>query len=469
MGDVILRTESTSELYKKASISSGPVSSCSSSYNPLTIGESFQAGTFSIKIQYKATFTSQINDIKYDWKVVGQPTITKDANLSPTIKSHYDTNKDANSPAMSSELNTEIQTLLKEQVAAQETAIKKELLNYYSQSACLFARSEAGANHIIAIFAAKTKMGYTPNTYAPITITGKIMVKPQIITAATKEDFAQMTYNSGGGTKTETCATAQVLLSRVLDNMNFRVDNVVTSTGDLDMAPYDAFGTWGSGALSALTSSASSLNAEMNFRKNKQLSLMEQYSETMGNYNRYSRWLREWQNNQRTTIQPVGNGKFLFGMSGAVAGVVSAKLTIPFGEGGLHWNSATVNINVNVNQLTAEIGFWQQYAARVREYENNYNSALAAYMAGLQAQVRPETSTTDLTLMPLEDFGTILPSNPEVNQSPQAPGQGGRDVIELAPIPDLSPFFPGPTPPYIDIFELPPLTSNGGINGFFRA
>ena len=467
MPDVILRTESTSELYQKASISSGPVSDCVVGYNPLTIGESFQAGTFSIKIQYKATFTS--NDIVYDWKVVGQPTITKDTNLSPTIKSYYDANKDANSPNMFTEVNNEIQTLLKESVAAKETAIKKQLLNYYSQSACLFARSEAGANEIIAIFAAKRKMGYTPNTYAPVTITGKIMIKPQIITAAAKQDFAEMTYNSGAGTETKTCATAQVLLSNELDNIKFRVDNVVESENDLNMAPYDAFGNWGSGALSALTSSASSLNAEMNFRKNKQLTLMQEYAETIGNYNRYSRWLREWQNNQRTTIQPISDGKFKFGMSGAVAGVVSAMITIPFGEGGLHFNSATVNINVNVNQLTQEIGFWQQYAARVREFENNRALALKAYLDGLKSSIPPETSTTDLSLLPLEDFGTILPSNPEINQSPQAPGQSGRDVIPLAPTPDLSPFFPGPTPPYLDLFDLPPLGSNGGLNGFFRA
>jgi hypothetical protein len=467
MPDVILRKESTSELYAKASISSGPVSTCNSSYNPLSINESFQIGTFSIKVQYRATFTS--NDIVYDWKVIGQPTITRDDNLSPTIKSYYDSNRDGSSPAMSSELNTEIQSQLKEHEISQETAIKKQIRDYYDQSMCLAARSQVGANEIIAIFAAKRKMRYTRSEYTPITITGKIMIKPQIITAATKEDFAEMTYNSGGGTQTKTCATAQILLANTLDNFKFRLNNVVDSTGDLDMGPYNNFSNWGDGALSSLLSNASSRTSEMNARKTKQLTLMEEYAQTAGDYARYSRWLREWQNNQRTTITNESNGFFKFGLSGAAAGVFNIKMIIPFGEGGLYWNSATVVLNLNVNQLTSEIGFWQQYAARVREYENNYNAALAAYLAGLKTQIPPETSTTDLNLLPLEDFGTILPQNPEINQSPQAPGTGGRDVIPLDPTPDLSPFFPGPTPPFIDIFDLPPLGMNGGINGFFKA
>lgn len=467
MADVILRKESTSELYAKASISSGPVSDCVVSYDPLTITESFQIATFSIKVQYRAYYHD--NKIEWDWKIVGQPTITRDNSLSPTIKNWYDSHKNANSPNMFSDLNTEIESQLKEHEISQEKAIQKEIKRIYDQSPGIAVRSQVGANEIIAIFAAKRKMRSTPVTYTPITITGKIMIKPQILTAATKLDSAEMTYKSGAGTEIKTCATAQILLANTLDNFKFRLDNVVESTGDLDMSPYDWYDNVGSNTLTALSQNSASLQVRMDELRRRQSQSMVEYAQTVGNYLRYAQWLREWQNNQRTTIERQGDGWFKFGLSGNVQGVINAQVIIPFGEGGLYFNSAVLSLNLNVNQLASEIGIWQQYFARVREYENNYNLALAAYLAGLRGLIPPITSTTDLNLTPPENFGTELPGNPEINQSPGVPGTGGRDSIELDTNPDLSPFFPGIDPPFLNFPDLPPLGMNGGTNGFFKA
>lgn len=468
MADVILRKESTLELYEKAGISAGTVNNCEP-YNPLGITRSFQIATYQVKLQYRGTFNSNSNNIVWDWKVVGNPTITKLDNLSPTIKSHYDTNKNAPSPDMSNELNTEIQSQLMEHEIAKESLIINQIKAYYNYSSNLPYRTTPGANELIAIFAAKRAMRSTPFTYESITITGKIFIKPQIITTARKEDFAQMSYTSGSGKTTASCATAQILLSEQINNFKFTADNVVESENDLDMTPYDYYDTWAEGVLTELTSTAASLQNEFNSRKNKQLTLMQQYSETIGNYNRYVQWLREWQNNQRTTIQKVDDGFIKFGMSGAVQGVINVQLIVPFGEGGLYWNSAVVQLNLNVNQLTQEIGFWQQYAARVREFENNRALALKAYLASLKdIPIPPETPGTEMNLLPLEDFGTLLPGNPEVNQSVRAPGEGRQDgaLINLEVAPDLSPFYPGPDIPFIDQL-IPPPNYNDFVNGFF--
>jgi hypothetical protein len=467
MGDVILRKESTSELYKKAEITSGPIDSCSTPYDPLQIGSSFQIADFEIKITYIGAFTG--NDINYEWAVKGEPKITRLTDLSPTIKSYYDDNRPVNAPVMSNELNAEIQTLLIEDAFTKEEQIKNKIRNYYSESITLAARSQEGANEIIKFFAAKEKMSYTKRTWTTITISGKIMIRPQIVTAAIKEDSAKMTYKSGSGIIRKTCATAQILLSEDLDNYFFRLNNLIDSTEDLDMTPYTNYNTFGFLTLNALELDAPNIYAQMDYLRSRQTSLVEEASREMRTQERYSKWIREWSRNQSTTITNQGDGFFKFSL-GSGPGVFNIGVIIPFGEGGLYFQDTRIIGGVDINRLTAEIGYWQQYAARVREYQNNYSIAVANYLAGLKYKIPPETALTDLTITPIESFGTILPNHPEIFQSPQVEGFGGRDLIPLTPTPDLSPFFPGQIPPFqfINIFELPPLTLNNSINGFFK-
>lgn len=461
MGDIIVRTESTAELWQAAQIGTGPVSNCATPYDPLYIAEPLQIATFEIKIQYKATYNG---DISWQWKVVGDPKITKDENLTPTIKSWYDSHLPANSPVMEDGLNSKLQSKLKEELTtSKEKAIKAQIKEYYQYSNILHLRQSPGMNELTKIFAAKAKMQSTPYTYTPITLTGRVMIIPRMITAAKETDTAEMTYTSGSGSETaKGCATAQMVVSSTIANFPIQLDNVIESSGDVDLTSYDPIiNDFGIETLDALNLDEPNIYAQMETLRNNQLTLMQQYAETFGNYQRYQRWLREWSNNQRTTIRPQGDGWFKFGLGSTGPGVFNIGVIIPFGEGGLYFNSTTIYMELSVNRLAQEIGFWQQYAARVRENTNNTRTRWEQYQNNL-LQKPPVTSTTNLTLDPKVPIDTALPANPEIGQAPSNAGTGPRDGA-LGTTPDLSPFFPGPTPPF---FPFDPGNGNGGFNGF---
>jgi hypothetical protein len=466
MGDIFVRTESTAELWQAAVLTTGPVGNCGTSYNPLSITEPLQIATFEVKIRYKGTYLAgaPAGDIAWEWQIVGDPKITKDNNLTPTIKSYYDANKDPNSPVMESGLNTKLQTKLKEDLTKEkEKLIQAKIKDYYNYSNIFHLRQTPGMNELVKIFAAKAGLRYTPSTYAPITLTGKILIFPRMVTTAKETDTAEMEYTSGSGTeKAKSCATAQILVASNISNFVIRLDNVIQNRTDVNFTPYDPIiNNFSVLELAELRGRQAAIEIAMGIRRDKQKGLVEEWADAQRDANRRAQWLREWANNQRTTIEPVGKGFFKYGLSSTAPGIFYLGLSVPFGEGGLYFNSATVVLNFNVNRLTAEIAFWDQYGARVRERVNNAKSQMEAYQNSLLNKT-PATPTTNVTLDPNAPIDTALPGNPDVGQAPSNSGTGTRDgaITDSA---DLSPFFPGGFP---DWLPFNPVLPDSGIDGF---
>lgn len=438
MSGVRVEKEATLENYQGADVSALTFARACDSYPTVKIAKNtaeFEAADFTAKVKFKGHYVAGSQQIHWSW-TVGEITIIPKENLSPTIKAYYDENKAAEAPAMDTTLSDEIQGELISLLNSQQNVIKTQIKQYLNYSGRMVYRTQAGADEVSRIISAYAPMKTVPQTYPSITIPGKLFIRPSLVTASTTEDSFKLQYSSPVNGLKKLCEYTTCLLAEDRVNFVMKLDPVATGA---DQSYWDT--TFGESALNGFVSARGSVEAQYVASNNlKEQTLMEAYSAGV-NAARTAQLLSQWIAAHRTYRTPIGDGWLKFGLTSTARGIGQFQIIIPFGEGGLYFQSTTVYVTLNPVNLAAEINYWQQFAARVREFQENRAAAYNAWIIAQAANVPPATNTTPVTLNPEVPIDTTLPVSPEVITAPENTGGAGRPVGDIFTPPDFSDFF----------------------------
>lgn len=419
---------------------------CFGNYNAVVVGsngkrfdESYVVGTWSLKIKKAKINVSSGGLATYTIENISPNDMTFTLDTASVIgarlKQGYQLYKSEGAPAMENGLRDELGVTVYDKLGPIKEKIKNQVYNTLitkSRIAVIWDQVEKVMGAQLYKDPNMTQVGN--NTVQEYTLTGKVTIRPLFMSSSRQSDnFTIIQTGSGEEEKEKKCLPAAIYFNGDFSEINeeatdqdssatdkkndirFRIDNPVTealindSLNDyLDNSLYsnqDIIDIQGSpeyeGAFAAARMAAEQ-------ERNQRIQTTEEFASGFmvrdaRDRERAERTAREIWRNWNTISAPDNDSSgFVWGLSSTTPGVIYAGIIFHMGPGGLKLHQ--VGVFFNPNNAAAEYNYWQQRAARVREYNENVARQIAAarkaYLDKLAELEKLNTVTfsTDLSL-----------------------------------------------------------------------
>lgn len=407
---------------------------CPNTYSPATVNSIFEVGDWTQEVKVESKWSS---DGKIDWRIrlIGSPRLNLNSQTIPSFSSAYNNVKDGSAPSIDASFAALIEGIICEIANTQKQNITNKLKEFLEKDTVgigIINESVAEqVGNILQIKRTNTPEPVYPNPWptswtdlGQFTVGGKIKITPNVI-CSSQDDHPFKIIKTDGEFK-----ACQPGISRIIDD-NVMIKVTVNGTPPVVLHDYtdtiDLFNERYNNAYMA------QVYNELTRRDN----IRNQCLMALGNPelspSEIMRLQKELFQAMQSTRVINNRGHILYGLSSSGPGAVGINFVLPIGDGGILWHKWNAVFYLNPNNFFAELNFWQQYFARVREWQQRVRIFNQAVLNNSTTNLGT-TSGTDLQLPPdsTPAFNPGFPTQPDFLQPPvNGAGSGSTDGLVL--------------------------------------
>jgi hypothetical protein len=371
---------------------------CPNLYSPASVNATtFEAGTWTQKVLVETRWAN--GQLEWRVKMNGQPQVNPSQSLTPSFRTAYDNVKDGAAPAIDQAFAASIETEIAQIANNQSAAIKVGISKYFDQGMATVDKDVAAQIvNIMQVKRSNTATPIYPNAWpkswqqlAQYQVHGKIKIIPSVICSSQEDHPFKLCLTDG---ELKSCDPGAVRI--VTDNAMILI--TVNSSAPIVIHDYTDTTELFSNTYSAGSAIMTKVYNDLKKRDDKRTECLMALNQPELSASEVMRLQQELFLAMQPMRESRSEGHLAYGLSSSGPGVVGINFSVPIGDGGILWHQRRITFYLNPNNFAAEINYWQQYFARVREWQQQvrtFNQA-AANQVITEIAVPP----TDLQLPP---------------------------------------------------------------------
>lgn len=360
-----------SNIFYYASSSAG---SCPNVYSPASInGTSFEAGTWTQKVIVETRWAN--GDLEWRVQMNGKPEVNNSSMLTPSFATAYNNAKDGAAPTIDYAFAASIEGSIAQIVNEQKEAIKAGISKYFDQGMATVDKDVAAQIvNIMQVKRTNTAVPIYPNAWpkswqqlAQYQVHGKIKIIPSVICSSREDHPFKLCASDGELTDCRPGVSRKI-------NDNAMILITINSSAPLVIHDYNDTTEEFTTIYNSNSALMTQVYNDLKQKDNKRNQCLMQLSEP----NLSASEIMQLQKELFLAMQPMrqsrSEGHLAYGLSSTGPGVVGINFAVPIGDGGLIWHQRRFTFYLNPGNFLAEVNYWQQYLARIREWQQQVRS-----------------------------------------------------------------------------------------------